>query len=250
MPDKDLIVFDLDGTLAPSKSGLDPDMADLMRRLLRQKKVAVVSGGNFKQFEKQFISSLNALPAELINLLLLPTTGASLYVWNEHEKWIEKYSEKLMPEEKEKIIGALTHVMESPLYETPKNIFGTIVEDRGTQITFSGVGQEAPISVKETWDPDHKKRDALIEALKKEIPEYDIHMGGMTSIDITHIGINKEYAMHKLKEFTDLPFERMLFVGDALYAGGNDAPVKATGTECIQVKDPEATKTLLRSWLV
>ena len=41
---KRLIVFDLDGTLAPSKSSLDAEMAALLNKLLGFIKVAVISG--------------------------------------------------------------------------------------------------------------------------------------------------------------------------------------------------------------
>ena len=40
---KKLIVFDLDGTLAPSKSSLAPQTAALLRDLLAVTKVAVIS---------------------------------------------------------------------------------------------------------------------------------------------------------------------------------------------------------------
>ena len=48
LKEKKLIVFDLDGTLAESKSGMDSQMAGLMRRLLNEKMVAVISGGRYE----------------------------------------------------------------------------------------------------------------------------------------------------------------------------------------------------------
>ena len=44
---KKLIVFDLDGTLAESKSSLDAEMAKLLNTLLSITKVAVISDGNW-----------------------------------------------------------------------------------------------------------------------------------------------------------------------------------------------------------
>ena len=53
---KQLIVFDLDGTLAESKSSLDPEMSSLIHDLLGIVKVAVISGGAWKQFKDQLLA--------------------------------------------------------------------------------------------------------------------------------------------------------------------------------------------------
>ena len=49
---KKLVIFDLDGTLAESKSPVDAEMAELLRGLLAVAKVAIISGGDWPQFEK------------------------------------------------------------------------------------------------------------------------------------------------------------------------------------------------------
>ena len=74
---KKLIVYDLDGTLAESKSSLDSEMATLLHALLGLIKVAVISGGDWPQFQKQLLSNL---PQDncLLNLSLLPTCGTNL----------------------------------------------------------------------------------------------------------------------------------------------------------------------------
>jgi len=71
---KKLIVFDLDGTLAESKSPLDAEMAKLLPVLMGIVKVAVISGGNWPQFEKQVLANLPH-DERLNNLSLLPTCG-------------------------------------------------------------------------------------------------------------------------------------------------------------------------------
>jgi phosphomannomutase len=78
---KKLIVFDLDGTIAESKSSLDAEMSALLRDLLGIVKVAVISGGNWPQFEKQLVSKLPH-GANLTNLSLLPTCGTKFYKYN------------------------------------------------------------------------------------------------------------------------------------------------------------------------
>src|SRR6202011_4926280 len=101
---KELIVFDLDGTIAESKSSLDAEMSALLRDLLSIIKVAVISGGNWPQFQKQLVSNFPG-GANLKNLSLLPTCGTKFYRYN--SGWKKLYSEDFTDEEKEKIVSSL-----------------------------------------------------------------------------------------------------------------------------------------------
>ena len=137
---KKLIVFDLDGTLAESKASLDAEMAALINKLLGFIKVAVISGGNWPQFQKQVLSHL-AGDERLKNLSLLPTCGTQFY---KYEKgWEKIYSEDFTSEQKEKIISSLKKAIEQSGLKAEK-VWGEVIEDRGSQITFSALGQEAP----------------------------------------------------------------------------------------------------------
>ena len=60
--------------------------------------------------------------------------------------------------------------------------------------------------------------------------------------------MNKAYGIHKLEQYLNIPLADMVFVGDALFYGGNDYPVKATGIDCIEVKGPEETERLIKTW--
>lgn len=72
-------------------------------------------------------------------------------------------------------------------------------------------------------------------------------MGGTTSIDITKPGIDKAYGINKLKEILGIEISEMLFIGDALFKGGNDHAARKTGVDCIQVRDPEETKRIIET---
>src|ERR1035441_10285233 len=61
-------------------------------------------------------------------------------------------------------------------------------QDRGSQITFSALGQQAPLEEKKKWDPDFAKRKKIKAILDKLIPEFSVRMGGATSVDITKTG--------------------------------------------------------------
>lgn len=244
---KQLVIFDLDGTLAPSKSPMEADMAKLIVALLAQKKVAVISGGGYPQFQAQFLAVLPGATDNYSNLYLLPTSGTRMYTWK--GGWYQAYAENLLPKEKDRIMTALSSALKAINYEKPARQYGELIEDRGSQITFSALGQNAPLALKQEWDPNRSKRERIVAILKDKIPEYDTRIGGTTSIDITRRGVNKAYGIRRLEEVLHLPLESILFVGDALFHGGNDYPAKATGVDCVQVSGPEETKKLVQSWL-
>ncbi len=240
---KKLIVFDLDGTLAQSKSPLDDDMSALLGKLLSILKVAVISGGNWPQFEKQVLSKLNQ-DEHLKNLSILPTCGTKFYRYD--GAWKELYSEDFTADEKAKIVGALKRSLELAEFN-PEKVWGTLIEDRGSQITFSALGQQAPLAEKKKWDPDFAKRKKITAILDPMISEFSVHMGGATSIDVTKPGIDKAYGIKKLRDVLGIAIDEMIFVGDALFPGGNDYPAKEAGAVSIRVKDPNDTKLVIET---
>ncbi|MCX6703760.1 MAG: HAD-IIB family hydrolase [Candidatus Zambryskibacteria bacterium] len=242
-----LVMFDLDSTLAESKAMLKPSMVDTLQKLLSVKKVAIVSGGNFPQFEKQILSGFTDYEA-FKNLYLMPTSGTRLYVY-EHNAWTMVYAKNFSVEEKKKITDAFKQAFSNINYTMPEEMYGELLEDRGTQVSFSGLGQDAPLSAKSHWDADHKKREQIVEELRKIIPEFNIQIGGTTSIDVTAFGANKASAIDGLQEYLKLTDEEVIFVGDALFPGGNDYPAISTGVECIKVENPVDTERLIKSWL-
>jgi hydroxymethylpyrimidine pyrophosphatase-like HAD family hydrolase len=125
--------------------------------------------------------------------------------------------------------------------------WGEAIEDRGSQITYSALGQLAPIEEKKKWDPDFSRRKKIKALLDKMIPEFSVRLGGTTSIDITKPGIDKAYGIRKLADILDIAIQEMIFIGDALFPGGNDYPAKETGVVCIRVRDPNETKRIIET---
>lgn len=241
---KKLVVFDLDGTLAESKAAIDKEMAALFCSLLDVARVAIISGGAWPQFEKQVIGHLPA-DADLSKLSILPTCGTQFYRYDNTE-WKQLYAENFTDEQKKKITSSLEKAVEQSGFKAEQT-WGEQIEDRESQITFSALGQKAPLDPKKAWDPDFKKRQKIKVLLEKLIPEFAINLGGATSIDITKPGIDKAYGMHKLAEVLKMEIADMLFIGDALFEGGNDHPARTTGADCIQVRDPEDTKLIIQT---
>ena len=238
---KHLVVFDLDGTLAASKSAMDNEMVNLLDSLLTFTKVAIISGGDWPQFEKQVLSR-GLAPKGLPNLSLLPTCGTKFYTYG--TDWEKLYSEDLTDNEKLRIVTEINSAIKS-LGFIPKKTWGDVVEDRGSQITFSALGQDAPLQKKKEWDPDFSKRKKMQEMLDKSIPEFSVRLGGTTSVDVTKAGIDKAYGIKKLVEILHVDKGEMMFMGDAIFPGGNDYAVKETGVPSIQVKDPNETKRVI-----
>src|SRR5271154_3284642 len=165
---KKLIVFDLDGTLAESKASLDAEMATLLNSLLGIVKVSVISGGAWQQFEKQVLAHLSH-DKRLKNLSLLPPCGTKFYKYESH--WELLYSEDFPAGEKKKIISSLEQATEAADVK-PARTWGELIEDRGSQITFSGLGQQAPLEEKKKWDPDFAKRKKIKAFLDKLVSEF------------------------------------------------------------------------------
>ncbi len=241
---KKLVIFDLDGTLAQSKSSLDAEMAGLLGRLLGIVKVAIISGGAWPQFEKQVLAFLPR-GAPLNGLSLLPTCGTKFYRFD--GSWEKLYSEDFTADEKKTIIGALNRAVDQTGFRAEKH-WGDMIEDRGSQITFSALGQEAPLPDKRKWDPDFAKRKTIEGVLGPMIPGFSIRLGGATSIDVTRPGIDKAYGVRKLRDTLDVAIGEMIFVGDAIFPGGNDYPAKQAGVESIRVRDPNETKRVVEAF--
>ena len=236
-----MIAFDLDGTLAVTKSPISVPMAGLLRALLLAYEVCVISGGAFEQFRVQLIDRLGASPEQLCRLHIMPTSGTKYLRFDtDSREWVLQYSEDLIPETRTRIVEVLTTGAKTLGYWEPKP-WGPIIEDRGAQITFSALGQEAPAAKKYAWDPDGAKKRSLRDFAAQRLPDLEVHVGGTTSVDVTNTGIDKAYGMRKLMAAAGLTSDEILFFGDQLDEGGNDYPVKSVGIDTISVRGWEET---------
>jgi HAD superfamily hydrolase (TIGR01484 family) len=254
----DIIAFDLDGTLTPSKSPLEKDMAELLCQLLTHYKVAVISGASYGQFEHQFLSHLPCPPEYLLNLFILPANGSTFCTYRGAREpkedsgtagWTCVTESPFTEEEKEMVYHAFEKAFAATAFVKPQKTYGPILEDRVTQVTFSAWGMEAPLDIKAAWDPDHIKREKMVAVLKPLLPGFSVHIGGTTSIDVTRVGIDKAYGLKKLLAELHISAERMLYIGDELFPDGNDAPAQTIGATCQAVENPEATKAVIHNIL-
>ncbi|MFT4123308.1 MAG: HAD-IIB family hydrolase [Microbacteriaceae bacterium] len=244
MSDYRLIAFDLDDTLAPSKSTMDASMVPVFAGLLQRYEVCVISGGQIGQFQEQFLASLGDVPAAALERLhLMPTCGTQYYRHREGE-WARVYAEELDDDERERALAALkSSALALGLWES--DTWGPALEDRGSQITYSALGQQAPLEAKKAWDPAGAKKSALRARVQQALPDLEVRSGGSTSIDVTRKGIDKAYGMTRLAALTGIPLTQMLFVGDRLDPEGNDYPVVALGVPTRAVEGWQDTRSVI-----
>jgi hypothetical protein len=240
------VAFDLDDTLAPSKSAVPADIVAGLAKLLETMDVCVISGGRFEQFENQLLSSIDPGQMRTEGLHIMPTCGTQYFHWN--HGWKRLYAEDLADAEKADAAAALEAEAKELGFWTDET-WGPCIEDRGTQVTYSALGQSAPVEEKRKWDPSGKKRELLRRHVQQRLPALEVRAGGSTSIDVTRKGIDKAYGIRRLSEAVNVSLADMLFVGDRLEAGGNDYAVRTLGVKCIAVAGWHETERAI-AWIM
>lgn len=249
---KSLIVFDLDGTLAETKAPMDKEMKQLMLALLAKKHVAVIGGGKYDLFKHQLVNQLGNSRELLKNLYLFPTTSTAFYRFT--KGWKKVYSHELSLTDRTRIIKTFEKVFAEIGYEHPKKTYGSVIEDRGTQVTFSALGQDIVtklgkkgIALKEEWKHKYTPTKMKIAKLMgKYLPDMAVRAAGHTSVDVTKKGIDKAFGLKQIEKQIGVKIKDMLFIGDAIFPGGNDYAVVKTGVDYMKVNDPEGTKKIIK----
>lgn len=236
--DAKVAAFDLDNTLARSKKPMSADMASVLTSLTRLIPVAIVTGGRFQLVESQVLAMLGQ-EADRANMHLMPTSGTRCYRWD-GEQWRCQYAYDLSETDRKAAIESLErHAKEQGMWG--EHAWGPRIEDRGSQITFSALGQEAPLDVKEHWDPDNSRKNRLAAAVAADLPNLAVHSGGSTSVDISDRGIDKAFAVRKLADMMGIEVPQIIFIGDRMDPDGNDYPAAMAGTMSIRVANPDET---------
>lgn len=250
LKEKKCVVCDLDGTLAESKEPIDARMARLTQQIIRKDIFAVLGGGDPSLFFAQVVEPLleNGSSDNFHRLGLFPTSGACGYAYQD-DRWKELYAETLHPREIAKVLAAFETAFANTDYRHPEKRYGTVLENRGTAVVFSAVGQQAPLTVKREWNKRFDRRRELQQALETLLPKHEVVIGGLTSIDVTRKGVDKAFGIQNIKNLFSLKTEEILFLGDALFPGGNDERVKRSGVDTHQVNSPDETAMILQDWI-
>ncbi len=231
------ILFDLDDTLAESFQAPKPEMVERLSRLLEKFPIGIITAAGWPRIEEQFLTPLS-VSSHIENFYVFPNSSSQCHVW-ENGAWKMEYNLLLTDDERARITSALTEASHEADIIDPR--FESRILDRGTQIAYAAIGLDASLEEKKAWDPDQSKRKKLKALIESKVPDVEVLIGGMTTIDITKKGINKSYGVKWFSERLNVPTSEILYVGDAFYEGGNDRVVIPTGIQIHQTSGPEET---------
>lgn len=261
-------VFDVDGTLTRPFSLMDEEMGRLMVGLLHQgKKIAILSGADMHNVKKQCGSFLDLALRDgmLANVLIAPVSGARCYcfIGGPRSHWRKLYDFGLGSGEALSALVAINNALIANRYNERLAAFlkaenlhersskwGSIIMDRGAQITFSALGEDSPSKYRLAWDKDGSWRNLVVESIRKAVGDkFDVRSSGSNSVDVNAKGINKGLGIRQIAKLFEVLIGEMRFVGDGIFPGGNDYPIVETGVPYNQVSNPNQTKILIRDWL-
>ena len=236
-----IIGFDLDNTLAKSKQPMTDAMTGRFTELTHLIPIALISGGSYGVVCHQVLDRLDET-ADRDDLHVMPTSGTRYYRWNGRE-WTLVYDHDLDEVDRLAIVSSLERrAREQGVWE--EHVWGDRIEDRGSQITFSALGQWAPVEAKRDWDPDHTRKHRLALAVQADLPHMLVRTGGMTSVDVSKPGTDKSFAIATLADRLGIETGQIAFIGDRMDPGGNDYPAAVAGAMALRVSDPEDTLSL------
>lgn len=238
--------FDLDNTLASSKQPMAPAMIERFSRLTGCAVVAVISGGGIGVVTSQVLDVLTPT-ANRYNLHVMPTSGSRYYRWD-GSSWALVYAHDLDADDAAVIEASLEHHAKA-LGMWQDEVWGPRIENRGSQITFSALGQYAPFEAKNAWDPDNSKKRALVEAVRADLPDFKVRAGGYSSVDVSRLGLDKAFAVRTLADMLHVDVEHIAFTGDRMTPDGNDYPAVAAGAMGMRVQDPHDALDLMDALL-
>lgn len=225
--------FDLDNTVTRSRT----EISSLMRAALSDLvdsgyDVVIVSGAKVEQALKQ---------TQDFPCYYLGQNGNHAYDGSiKSDMWRNTLTEK----EKTEI---MEHILSIPRTWAVADE-DDLIQDRECQISYSLLGHNEELSKKEAFDPDFSKRKQLLAEHPLVSDTVEIKMGGTTCLDYVPKGKHKGYNVAMLLRHLEWKKEECLYIGDALFPGGNDEAVVGV-IDTKQVANPSETLEFLRSVL-
>lgn len=230
-----IFLFDVDGTLTPSRCKASDKILKMLQSLRTKVKVGFVGGSDLaKQVEQVGDNCL-----ELFDYAF-PENGLSFYKNGKlisQEKIIDYMGEQLYLKFVNFCLNYLSK-LDLPIKR------GTFIEYRNSMINISPIGRNCSTDERKDFyelDKKNEYRLKMVQALKKEFGQHnmDFVIGGQISIDCFPKGWDKRYCLRHIK---DEKIENVVFFGDMTHEGGNDYEIfKDSRVRGVSVRDPDDT---------
>jgi phosphomannomutase len=202
-------IFDVDGTLTPSRQQIDPNFAIFFGDFCAVNDVYLVTGSDKPKTVEQIGEDIYSLAKRVYNC-----SGCD--VW-EGETNIRSSNWKLKISEKTWLLDKLEE-SQFPLRT------GLHIEERQGMVNFSVVGRNATMGERKLYvkyDTEFNERNTIADLFNKEFPNLVARPGGETGIDISPKGNDKSQI---LQDFNHE--DKIYFFGDRMDPAGNDYPLK------------------------
>lgn len=237
------VLFDLDDTLAASFESPSAEMVGKVLAVLEKVPTAIITGRDFPWMENDFLPQIAHSP-HIDRFYVFPECAAQCLQYKNGE-WRELYTEKLADDERQKINAAIEEAVRETRVLEGLPRFGEQLVQKKAMVAFAALGMQVPPDLKYSWDPGNAKRAKLREAIAAKLSQFDVVMGGATSVDVTKKGINKAGGVRWLAEHLRISPQEMFYVGDALFPGGNDYVVVQTGITTRATSSPAETLKII-----
>ena len=199
-------VFDIDGTLTPSRLPIEKEFETFFLKWMIGKNVYLVTGSDkdktIEQVGKEIWSSVKRV---------YQSCGNQVFENGRLIKHIDFYLDNNME-------LLLNDFLKSSRW-TEK--FGNHFEQRVGLVNFSIIGRNCTQEKREeyyNWDQVNQERSQICNQLMHDFPHIEASVGGEISIDIHEKGKNKAQILDEIEG-------EIYFFGDKMDEGGNDYPI-------------------------
>jgi phosphomannomutase len=207
-------IFDVDGTLTPSRCAIDPKFLRFMLRFVKDNSVYLATGSDAPK-------TIEQIGKELFNSVTRSYNCNGNSVW---EKGVNIHNNPW----KIKVPAhqTLRYWLENTKFP---HLTGTHIEERPGMVNFSIVGRGANTEQRAEyvkWDKEYNERENMalyINYNNDEFKDVTATVGGETGIDIGPTGSDKSQILTDFNKN-----DTIIFFGDGIFDGGNDYTLAQT----------------------
>lgn len=224
-------VFDVDGTLTPSRQKIDKEFAEIFWNFCTSNEVYLVTGSDREKTREQ-------LTYKILNSVELSFNCAGNEVWKKYD--LVKKNDWIAPK---KLIIFLEKELSRSKF-IPKT--GKHIEQRNGMVNFSIVGRNCTLLERKhyvEWDAEHDERRTIAEKVRQEFPELDVFVGGETGLDIFEKGKGKAQCLEYIRTSNN---DIIHYFGDQIFPGGNDYDIAIQCDAYHSVKNWNNTKEIVQ----